>query len=222
MNMYSVKKVSKILIMRVVVLSSVIIFTGCSSIGGSDQGIHQKNVALLDTGFQKDSIPKSLDNFPSLVADHKAYKKDQNVTVLIMEEASSVTSADTNTSTSGGFSGGIEANDHSEQGSLNFGSNSQGRGEISREGRLVASVSATIQRVLPSGEMVIYGEQLIEFNDEVQHIQISGRIRPEDISSSNTIISTRIANAAITYKGDGLLGQRQSPGLLTRAVNWLF
>ncbi|MFY0678090.1 MAG: flagellar basal body L-ring protein FlgH [Neptuniibacter sp.] len=188
----------------------------------NDQDFHQRNLAHSGEHMQQSSVVKNLDNYPSLVSDHKAYKTGQNVTVLIMEEASSVTSADTRSSKSLGLSGEVSVNEDSDQASLGLENNAQGQGQISREGRLVASVSATVQQVLANGEMVIYGEQLIEFNDEVQYIQVSGRIRPEDIGSSNTIISSRIANAVITYKGDGLLGQRQKPGVVTRAVNWLF
>ncbi len=47
-------------------------------------------------------------------------------------------------------------------------------------------------------------------------------MRPEDISSDNTVISTRIADAKIKYIGDGLLSDREKPGILTRFFNWLF
>ena len=146
----------------------------------------------------------------------------ESVTVLILEEASSTTSADTRTSKSLGLSGQTTSTDRTEVGSLDLQSNTAGAGQISRKGQLVASVSATVQKVLANGELLIYGEQQIEFNNEVQYIRVSGRIRPEDISGSNTIPSTRIAQAQITYTGDGLLGSRQKPGIITRTLNWLF
>ncbi len=165
---------------------------------------------------------RTLDNFPSLVSDHRAYHAGQSVTVLIMEEASSTTRADTSTSKSLDLSGRLEKTTDLEMGSLNVENNSSGKGAISREGRLAASVSATVQSVLPGGELYIQGEQRIEFNNEIQHIRVAGRIRPEDISSRNTVLSTRIADAQITYVGDGLLGSRQKPGIITRVINWLF
>ncbi len=166
----------------------------------------------------------TLDSYPSLVSDHRAYGIGQSVTVLILEEASSTTSADTRTSKSLDVAGRLEGNSNANLnvGNLNVENSSTGQGSISRKGRLVASVSATIQEIMPSGELRIKGEQKIEFNDETQHIRVAGRIRPDDISGENTVLSSRISQAQITYVGDGLLGSRQKPGLITRMLNWLF
>ena len=165
---------------------------------------------------------QTLDNHPSLVSDHRPYRVGQSVTVLILEEASSTTTADTRTSKSVGVTGRLDQTNRFDDGGLDVENKSRGAGSISRKGRLVASVSARVEQVLPSGELVIFGEQQIEFNNETQHIRVSGRIRPEDISGDNTVLSSRIAQAQITYKGDGLLGSRQQPGIITRVFNWLF
>lgn len=164
----------------------------------------------------------TLDSMPSLVSDHKAHKVGQNVTVLIYEQAASTTSAETSTSKSTDVSGQVETTDDFNLGGISLENSSKGEGAISRQGSLIASVSATVTEVLPTGELSIQGEQKIEFNNETQHIKVAGRIRPEDIRSDNTVLSSRIAQAQITYIGDGLLGSRQKPGLLTRFFNWLF
>jgi len=80
----------------------------------------------------------------------------------------------------------------------------------------------TVQEVLANGDFSIKGQQLIEFNNEKQFINLKGRIRPEDLSSENTVLSTRIADAEITYIGDGLLGKQQKPGLLSKLIGWVF
>lgn len=165
---------------------------------------------------------KTLDSMPSLVSDLRAHRVGQNVTVLIYEQASSTTSAGTTTSKSMDISGQIKSTDKVDVGGVSLENNSKGEGAISRKGSLMASVSATVTEVLPTGELTIRGEQKIEFNNEVQYIKVSGRIRPEDISADNTILSSRIAEAQITYVGDGLLGSRQKPGWITRFFNWLF
>lgn len=172
--------------------------------------------------FSTHAARRSLDSFPSLVSDHRPYKVGQSLTVLILEEASSVTSANTSTSKSLDVAGSVDVNNTLDKGSLNVENNSTGQGSISRKGRLAASVSATVQEIMPSGELRIQGEQIIEFNDETQHIRIAGYVRPEDIRGDNTLLSSRIAGAELTYIGDGLLGSRQKPGWITRILNWLF
>lgn len=165
---------------------------------------------------------KTLDSMPSLVSDLRAHGVGQNVTVLIYEQAQSSTSAGTTTTKSMDVSGQIKTTDDLNLGGVSLENNAKGEGSINRTGSLMASVSATVTEVLPTGELDIRGEQRIEFNNEIQFIKVSGHIRPEDIRADNTVLSSRIADAQITYVGDGLLGSRQKPGWITRFFNWLF
>lgn len=162
------------------------------------------------------------DNFQALVSDNRSHKVGQSLTVLIYEEASSTTSAGADTSRSTGFSASSNDNVKENDVGIDINSNTEGGGTINREGKLIASVTVTIQKKHEHGELDIMGEQLIEFNEEKQHIRLEGRVRKEDISAQNTVLSTRIADARITYIGDGLLGRRQQEGVLSRFFNWLF
>ena len=65
-----------------------------------------------------------------------------------------------------------------------------------------------------NGNLLISGEQDILVNKERQRIALSGLVRQADIGPDNTVVSSRIANARIDFKGDGLLARQQSPGLL--------
>lgn len=164
------------------------------------------------------------DQYQSLVGDPRARQVGQSVTVLIIEQASAATSADAESNKGFDVAGSIEGNDagNRNSGRIGFDNGFQGGGTVSRTGRLVASVSVTIKEVLPNGEFWIEGEQLIHFNEEQQHIKVAGRVRRDDISADNTIISTRIADSSIDYSGEGLLGASQRPGVVTRFFNWLF
>lgn len=170
-------------------------------------------------------------NYVGLVSDPTANRVGQSLTVLVYEQATAATSADRETNKSVDISGEFEevtARD-GERNTDAFGryggevaARSEGGGTISRSGRLVASVSVTVIGVEPSGELRVAGQQMIEFNEETQTIRIEGRVRPQDISTDNTVISTRLADANISYVGDGLLGRQQKPGLLTRILGWFF
>jgi flagellar L-ring protein precursor FlgH len=160
--------------------------------------------------------------YVGLYSDPRAAKVGATLTVLIYEQASAATSADRATNESTGISGGIRGNQNLNAGEIDVATQSEGGGSLSRSGQLMASVSVTVREVLPNGELSVQGEQLIEFNEENQHIKIEGRVRPQDISAENTVISTRLADAKISYIGEGLLGQQQKPGWLTRAFNWIF
>ncbi|MEW8229328.1 MAG: flagellar basal body L-ring protein FlgH [Candidatus Thiodiazotropha endolucinida] len=160
--------------------------------------------------------------YQPLITDHRARNIGQLLTVLIYESASSSTSADSDTNNSLDVSINTGYDDTLHDATLGIGNDSSGGGTINRTGRLMASVSVTIEKILDNGEMVVKGEQSIEFNNENQFIHVEGRVRPEDISAENTVLSTRLADAKIRYVGEGLLGRSQEPGLITKFFNWIF
>jgi flagellar L-ring protein precursor FlgH len=104
---------------------------------------------------------------------------------------------------------------------VNLSDQFSGGGSIQRSGRLLAQVTAVVQAVYPNGLLHVKGEQIIELNSEKQEIRLEGNVRPIDITDGNTILSTRIADARISYIGDGVLGEKQRPGILTRFLTWL-
>lgn len=97
-----------------------------------------------------------------------------------------------------------------------------GKGESSRSSSVRATITVAIKAVRPNGNCEIYGEHRVKVNDEEEEIKISGVIRPNDIAPDNTIKSSQIAEAQISIQGSGPAAQQQTPGILTKFLNWLF
>jgi flagellar L-ring protein precursor FlgH len=87
--------------------------------------------------------------------------------------------------------------------------NSTGAGTMDRQEKISLTVAAIVTGVLPNGNLVIQGRQEVRANSELRELTVAGMIRPEDISSANTIRHTQIAEARISYGGRGDLTRVQ-------------
>jgi flagellar L-ring protein precursor FlgH len=84
---------------------------------------------------------------------------------------------------------------------------------------LQGNITVTVAEVLPNGNLVVRGEKWMTLNRGDEFIRISGIVRPDDIAPDNTVASTRLANAKISYSGTGTLADSQSMGWLSRFFN---
>jgi flagellar L-ring protein precursor FlgH len=87
----------------------------------------------------------------------------------------------------------------------------EGKGTVDRSEKINLRVAATITQLLPNGNMVLAGRQQMTVNYDLRELVVTGVIRPEDISSENTVSYDQIAEARIAYGGRGQLQDMQQP-----------
>lgn len=114
---------------------------------------------------------------------------------------------------------GIDPSNLTEMGST---SKSNGGGTIDREEKIQVKLAALITQILPNGNFVINGSQEVRVNFEKRILQVDGVIRPEDISTNNTVNYDQIAEARIAYGGEGQITDVQQPRYGQQVYDILF
>jgi flagellar basal body L-ring protein FlgH len=84
---------------------------------------------------------------------------------------------------------------------------------------IVAVISVRVTELDPAGNARVEGLKNVSVDGRTQVVQVKGLIRPDDVSSENTVPSSRVADAVISYKGKKI-GPRQ--GILGKLLSLLW
>lgn len=97
-----------------------------------------------------------------------------------------------------------------------------GNGETKQESSFEATVATRIVRRLPGNLLQVEGARRIRVNAETQFLVVRGLIRQRDISSNNSVSSSKLAEAQIEIYGQGVLADKQKPGWLSRILDNIY
>lgn len=148
-------------------------------------------------------------SFRPLIADNKAFGIGDLLTVQVFENSSASTSAETGTRRGNSLSVGVSSRSGSaDKVGLGVSGEFDGGGKTQRANRLLTTLTVSVREVLPNGDLRIGGEQILTVNEEPQKVSLEGRVRPTDVSDGNIVLSTRLADAKISYVGEGDLAER--------------
>ena len=157
-------------------------------------------------------------------ADHRATGIGDIVTIVISETTTTSATRSSASEKSGSVSlgTGIGIFDFLQAASASGSDKFSAKGSASSSNRVAGNVTVTVVDVTPNGNFILEGTQSIWQNKNEHKIVFRGTCRPEDISSSNTILSTRVADATVRFDGKGPLNAKQRQGILTQIFNILF
>jgi len=166
----------------------------------------------------------------NLFEDRRGYRVGDIITVLLNERTVSSKSAETSIEKSAGVSIGedtllgrvVNFKGHSLLTNVDQDRTFDGSGETDQENSLIGSIAVTVADVLPNGLLKIRGEKWMTLTTGQEFIRLSGLIRPDDISASNSVLSTKVADARISYSGTGELADANRQGWGSRFFNSVF
>ena len=186
--------------------------------------------------LQADSIWSKRDqNKKELYADDKAHYIGDVLTIKISEESTIDTKAkrtlSKKTTRDQSFNGkvGIE---HiiPEIPGVDFGvgteysSTLDGKADFKDEREFTDLVSVVVIDIMPNGNLVVSGTRDRNISNDIQAIEVSGIVRPNDIAFDNTIKSEQVANFSVVSRSKGVAAQYNRPNWLGRILDiiWPF
>jgi len=164
-----------------------------------------------------------------MVADYKARRVDDVVTLVVFENTTAQSTGDVNTTRATTTTAAITALPGKLKTSgVNplFGSNSSnqlaGKGETSAGSNVTTTLSARVIALLPNGDMVVEAERRVDINSQHETMVVRGVLRPGDVGPNNTAPSTALANLEIELKGKGVVSDSiRRPNPIMRTLLWL-
>lgn len=162
-----------------------------------------------------------------MIADRKASRAGDILTVVVSESAMAQSSQSKKSSRDSNIDDAIQqfffANSRAltHNGalpSLNLGgsANYSGGGDVSNSQSLSARAAVTVSDVLPNGNLVIQGARIVSFSGETQYVVLHGLVRADDVERDNTVASTNIADARVEFYSEGQLTDAQKRGWFSK------
>jgi len=174
----------------------------------------------------------------ALIADNKAFRLGDIVTISVQEDdtvsqsvadsLSKVTSTQGQINTinvpsltSGNVSALLKGTLTPE---IQYGSarTLSGKGSYNLQGSITTQITAVVMEVLPNGNLVIEGSRTKQSVENKVLIRISGIVRPEDISNTNVVLSSAVANAKIVYESSGPIANSNRWGWFERFIDHIW
>ena len=213
-------------------LAAILLLQGCTTVVGERPGTYPPTPPPPQPPPEEiaDGTIYRLENVFGLFSDNKARRVGDTIIVRLSESTQASKSASTDFDKSSELDtgdptilgktvtkNGIPILSNSWQTDQTF----DGEGSSSQSNSLTGNITVTVAEVFPNGNLRIQGEKWLTLNQGAEFIQISGIVRPADVEVNNTVDSFKIADARITYSGNGAVADANRPGFLSRFfVRW--
>ncbi|SEK50002.1 flagellar L-ring protein precursor FlgH [Colwellia chukchiensis] len=207
-----------------------VLFTGCASIEQAKTLPDDPDFApILPEAEDQPIVPTGslfkVNYVNNIYSDSKAHRVGDIISVILSESTQAQKNAKTelkkeNSATLNpitGF-GGSPINIKNKAIQFGYDQNSDFKGDSkAKQGNsLSGNISVHVLRVLPNGNLMIRGEKWLSLNNGDEYIRLTGVVRSQDISSNNTVTSSKVANARIEYAGTGTFADVQEQGWLAK------
>jgi len=165
-------------------------------------------------------------NLSDLCADYRSHRIGETILIQIVEQTLMSASATVNNqrtftthSAITSLPGKLKTSGVNPLLDANSNTTLKGSGQTSGNSSLKTTLTGQIVAVLPNGSLVVEARRDVLMNNERQVLALRGLVRPIDVASDNSVISTQLANLEIEVKGKGIISDAtHRPNLFTRLL----
>lgn len=212
-------------------ISAIVGALALSACGGIPEKSHSMYGPADPMVFPDEPVPQATgaiygsSGTMALFEDMRAHQVGDILTVILSESTNASKSSDTsldrkgNTSITNPTLAGqtrVIGTDSNLGFELNSASGFTGESASAQNNTMQGTIAVTVGKVLPNGNLYVQGEKWIKINQGNEYIRLRGILRPVDISTNNTVLSTQIADARISYSGTGSTADVNVAGWLSR------
>lgn len=163
----------------------------------------------------------------NLYSDNKAHRVGDIITIILSERTVSqktsnvAVTKDSDLSLNAGKVLGVvpSFNNNSLDTQISQERDFSGEADADQSNKLEGNITVTVAEVLGNGNLLVRGEKWMTLNRGDEYIRITGIVRPDDVSPQNTVLSSRLADARISYSGTGELANSNQMGWLSQFFN---
>ena len=212
---------------RALLLALAALLSGCASLESTPPtAVHQPMTARPPA--QAQMVPSNGAIFQTTMArplfeDRRARHEGDTITINLVESTTARKASNASASRDGSLTAGITSvNKLPFKNIAGLGVEAESESDFSGSGAAAANnlfngtITVTVIDVYPNGNMLVSGEKQVAINQGQEFIRFSGVVNPNQVTTSNTVQSTQVADARIEYKGSGYINDSQVMGWLQR------
>lgn len=219
--------IASISLLPLLLSGALLLLQGCATVIGARPGEYPPAMPAQPVAAEETSDGGLYQSASSITLfnDVKARRVGDTITILLNERmqasksASTDASKDTTVDTGNPLLLGSAVTRNAKEILSNQWETEQafsGSGSSSQSNQLDGSITVTVAEVYPNGNLLVSGEKWLTLNQGEEYVQVTGIVRPADISTDNSIPSFKVADARITYSGNGAVADSNRPGLIAR------
>lgn len=204
-----------------------VLFAGCDTLPKRDPDFAPVQPADLRPPLQSNGAIYQSGYDMRLFEDYSARRVGDILTIKLTESTASKKKADSSESKQSNVSVtaptlfGMASKavlGHSLETEFNANRTFQGQGDAQQSNSLTGNISVTVVEVLPNGNLKVRGEKRVTLNDGDEFVRVSGIVRPIDIDTTNSLLSSKLADATIMYTGEGAAADTSKVGWIGRIL----